>query len=61
MPDITMCSGEGCAIAEFCFRHTAAPHERQLWFTSPPYDREFGGCDYYLVNGKVAENLEAPR
>lgn len=57
MPDITMCSGEGCAIAEFCLRQSAEPHERQSWFTEPPFDKESGGCDYYLVNGKAGENL----
>lgn len=38
MPDITMCSGEGCVIKEDCYRFKATPNEyRQSYFTEPPH------------------------
>ena len=46
MPDITMCSGEGCPVKEFCYRFTAKPNEyRQSYFVEPPI--KDGKCDHY--------------
>ena len=54
MPDITMCSGEGCSHKEKCYRFTATPSEfRQSYFINPPID-ENGKCDHYW-----GENAEA--
>ena len=45
MPDIAMCSGEGCPLKETCYRHTATPTPlRQSWI-APPYAD--GDCEYY--------------
>ena len=46
MPDITMCSGEGCPVKESCYRFTAKPNEyRQSYFVEPPI--KDGKCDHY--------------
>lgn len=38
MADITMCTGDGCLIAEYCYRHNAIPEPRwQSYFAEPPY------------------------
>ena len=38
MPDITMCTGEGCPIKKDCYRHCATANEyRQSYFMNPPY------------------------
>ncbi len=45
MPDITMCSGEGCELKETCYRYKAIPNEyRQSFFKQPP-----------IVNNKSGE------
>lgn len=46
MPDIAMCSGEGCAVRGECYRHTAKPGEWQVWFHTPP--REDGACMWII-------------
>lgn len=38
MPDIAMCSGDGCAMRGECYRHAAKPGEWQVWFHRPPRD-----------------------
>jgi hypothetical protein len=54
MPDISMCSGDGCPIKERCHRFTATPNEyRQSYFVNPPYEN--GKCVYYW--GDAHENL----
>jgi len=46
MPDITMCSGEGCEIKEICYRYKATPSEFiQSYFTESP--NKGLECDYY--------------
>lgn len=46
MPDIAMCSGEGCSVKETCTRHMAEPNEfYQSFFMNPPGKDET--CDYY--------------
>lgn len=46
MPDITMCSGEGCPLKESCHRFTAKPNEyRQSYFVDPPI--KDSKCEYY--------------
>ena len=51
MPDISMCSGEGCPIKEECHRHTA-PHNKawQTFFVYVPYDHAYKGCEYFIDN-----------
>ena len=47
MPDIAMCSGEGCSRKEACYRHRARPTpQRQSYFASPPL-RPNGTCPYF--------------
>ncbi len=49
MPDITMCTGEGCPRAETCYRKRATPSEYlQAYFTKPPYSQSNHEiCEYY--------------
>ena len=51
MPDITMCSGEGCIKAGECYRHTAPEDKYQSYFGSPPFEERRGACfwrcDYF--------------
>ena len=54
MPDITMCNGETCPLAETCFRAPQSgtiPNGRnQSWFMEEPYWRDGRGptvCDSY--------------
>lgn len=47
MPDITMCTGTGCPVAERCYRKRAMPHPFwQSYFVSPPV-REDGTCPHF--------------
>lgn len=46
MPDITMCSGEGCPAKDGCYRHTAEPNGlMQSYFVDPPI--EDGKCEMF--------------
>ena len=47
MPDIAMCSGDGCPQKEQCYRFTAQPCERQSYFAKPPINDK-GECKYFL-------------
>ena len=54
MPDITMCSGEGCPFKEKCYRFTAKPSEYwQSYFIDPPIKDD--KCDHYW--GDNAEQI----
>jgi len=54
MPDITMCSGEGCPFKEKCYRFTAKPSEYwQSYFVDPPIKDD--KCDHYW--GENAEQI----
>jgi hypothetical protein len=61
MPDITMCRGVGCKLAETCYRSPASgtkPNElRQSWFFDEPFwsqDNKMVVCDcYWKVEKKV--------
>jgi len=54
MPDITMCSGEGCPHKEQCYRFTAKPSEfSQSYFVEAPI--KDGKCDHYW--GENAESV----
>jgi len=49
MPDISMCSGEGCPLKENCYRFTATPSKfRQSYFFTPPF--KDGECEYEWKN-----------
>jgi hypothetical protein len=45
MPDITMCSGEGCALRDTCRRFLAEPSRLQSYFIRPPV--KDGQCSHY--------------
>lgn len=54
MPDITMCKGVGCQLAETCYRSPASgtiPDDiHQSWFIDEPYwivDGKVTACDHY--------------
>ena len=48
MPDITMCTGEGCEAKKSCYRYTAKPNKYQSYFMGTPLnDNE---CKYYINN-----------
>lgn len=60
MPNIAMCTGEGCVRKETCHRHTAKPHPLWQTYMNPPFREvavEIGEgcgtcvitqeCDYY--------------
>lgn len=50
MPDISMCTGEGCPRKETCYRFTAKPSElRQSYFMKAPI-KEDNTCEYYWPN-----------
>lgn len=53
MPDIAMCSGDGCPLKEKCYRFTAKPSEYQSYFADPPI--KDGKCDHYW--GENAESI----
>jgi hypothetical protein len=46
--DITLCSGEGCALRAGCLRHRLLAHGRQSWLASPPFDPATGRCAMWL-------------
>ena len=46
MPDITMCSGEGCKSKETCYRYKAMPSPVQSYFLKPPIVNN--GCEHYI-------------
>lgn len=65
MPDITMCNGETCALAETCYRAPQSgtvPNGRsQSWFMEEPYWRDGRGptvCDSYW---KIESYDKGPR
>jgi hypothetical protein len=50
MPDITMCTGEGCPLRKTCYRYTATPTpRRQAYFAAPTVEVIDGHahCVYY--------------
>jgi len=49
MPDIAMCSGNGCPMMEKCHRHTAKASDYQSYFMNPPIDDD-GKCEYFWDN-----------
>jgi hypothetical protein len=49
MPDIAMCSGEGCPQKDKCHRHTAKASDYQSFFMNPPM-KEDETCEYFWDN-----------
>lgn len=45
MPDICMCSGEGCPLKDKCYRSQAKPFVAQSYFLKPPFDGK--ECKYF--------------
>ncbi len=66
MADITMCYGEGCALKDNCYRHTApACPYRQSRFIKAPVDPQTKECEYFWDNagwpkGDKKERPEQP-
>lgn len=56
MPDITMCSGEGCSLRESCWRFKAPPSMMQAYFTHPPVTKI--GCEYHWVHSSLRPKKE---
>lgn len=53
MPDISMCSGEGCVQRDRCYRATAIPEpRRQSFFAKPPL-RDNGSCPLFMDTSKI--------
>ena len=55
MPDITLCSGEGCGIKDTCVRwegNTPPNAYRQSYFLKPPFKAKMDGtdCEHYNSN-----------
>lgn len=50
-PDITMCSGHGCPMADECYRHTAKQSALQVFFVTPPFVNDL--CEYFIQDWKV--------
>lgn len=53
MPDIAMCSGDGCPLKEKCYRFTAKPSDYQSYFLDPPIKDD--KCNHYW--GENAESI----
>jgi hypothetical protein len=57
MPDISMCTGEGCPRKRWCYRYEAkASGPRQSWFSEPPV--KDGECEHFM---KIREKNNAHR
>jgi hypothetical protein len=54
MPDITMCTGEGCEARFTCYRFTAKPSQRQFYFQGSPIKNN--GCDFYCNKNYETKN-----
>ena len=50
MPDISMCTGNGCPRSSTCYRKTAKPSRyMQTYFTNPPFEAsDPTRCRYYM-------------
>ena len=46
MPDMTMCSGEGCPLQDKCDRVKSEPSICQSYFMTPPYEND--KCMYFI-------------
>jgi len=55
MPDITMCNGVGCSMADTCYRHTATPNTNQSYFHVEPLSND-GSCDFYQPDRVESKN-----
>jgi hypothetical protein len=57
MPDLTMCLGIDCPLADKCYRKTAVPSDiRQSYFMDLPLSKEDDGiiCEYFIDNSKFS-------
>lgn len=63
MPDITMCSGDGCPIRKMCYRFTAIPNNMyQSFFTRAPYNKNTKKCtEYWEVIDVKKKNKPGPK
>jgi hypothetical protein len=58
MPDITMCTGNGCPKRDSCYRFTVRPSRyAQSYFVTPPVKPD-GGCKYFWPETEKKENAE---
>ena len=57
MPDIALCTGEGCPLKEKCHRYLAKPCEyRQSYFATPPY--KDGECEHFWEEKPKSDTLK---
>jgi len=47
MPDLAMCTGDGCPRRRECYRHRAVPSFHQPYHGTPPVKPD-GSCDEFL-------------
>jgi len=67
MPDITMCSGQGCPLKDDCTRARAKAGMYQSFFMKPPI--KDGECDHhwpvaespYILRPIGEENVKEPQ
>jgi hypothetical protein len=50
MADVTMCSGRYCPLKKKCYRFTAQKGVWQSMFFTPPYDKTFKKCEFFISN-----------
>lgn len=56
MPDITMCNGNYCELAQTCYRYKATPTPHfQSYFTKTPNTTSYD-CDYYWPLKNVSDS-----
>lgn len=59
MPDISMCSGQGCPKRAACYRFRAKPSHWQSFFASAPYDFKADDCPlYWPISSYKSSQLE---
>jgi hypothetical protein len=47
MPDISMCKGGSCPMANKCYRFTATPSHWQSYLSTPPVEPD-GTCKFFM-------------
>jgi len=55
MSDFTLCSGEGCPLAEKCFRTSHWPNSQHQSIMKPPYKN--GCCDLFISKNGKEKNI----
>tara|TARA_R110002072_G_scaffold3093_1_gene23171 strand:- start:1443 stop:1628 length:186 start_codon:yes stop_codon:yes gene_type:complete len=59
MPDISMCTGDGCTLKENCYRFKAKASHYQSYILEPPHkgvDEDGNSkCEYYWTINKTKQ------